>query len=216
MTADPTIQARVERLKSLAVDHGDHPRFIEAATLAQSILHDTVGDGHPLMQTLKHSVEKYEWYKILGACHTLITLYEGGSLVDPRLRIAREIEGDILDIAEVQLKAADASPDQIQKQIRLAIFAFLAGAGLEDAMRRLCDKHGLQYDAQRTSISKLQSVLYSPTSEIQAIDLSNNKQITSWGDTRNKADHGRFSEITPTEVLSMIFGVRAFIARRLA
>ena len=39
---------------------------------------------------------------------------------------------------------------------------------------------------------------------------SESKQITVWGDARNKADHGKFNEIAFTEVVTMIPGVRAF------
>jgi hypothetical protein len=71
------------------------------------------------------------------------------------------------------------------------------------------------YDAQRSSIAKLQGALYQPTKRVELISQSENKQITAWGDTRNRADHGKFSEITVAEVTAMIIGVRAFIERRL-
>jgi hypothetical protein len=57
--------------------------------------------------------------------------------------------------------------------------------------------------------------LFQPSKQIEAISTSENKQITAWGDTRNKADHARFSEITHTEVVAMVIGVRAFIERHL-
>ena len=41
------------------------------------------------------------------------------------------------------------------------------------------------------------------------------KQITSWGDTRNKADHGKFAEVTQTELTLMLIGTRAFIDKHL-
>lgn len=97
----------------------------------------------------------------------------------------------------------------------MAIAAFLAGASLEDALRRLCDAQGIAYDVGRTSISKLQLALYQPSKKIEAISVSENKQITAWGDTRNKADHGRFGEITHTEVVAMVLGVRAFLDKHL-
>jgi hypothetical protein len=40
-------------------------------------------------------------------------------------------------------------------------------------------------------------------------------QITAWKDTRNKADHGKFTEITQAEGMSMVIGVQAFIDRHL-
>ena len=62
---------------------------------------------------------------------------------------------------------------------------------------------------KRTTIAKLQAILYQPSKNIQVITQSENKQITAWGDTRYKADHGKFHEITQTEVVAMLMGVRA-------
>jgi len=131
------------------------------------------------------------------------------------LQIAHEIEGGILDIAQRQVEAAETARDPSQKQTHLAIGAFLAGAAIEDALRRLCDANGLPYDAQRTSIAKLQTVLFQPSQHIEIISSSENKQLTAWGDTRNKADHGRFAEITHSEALAMVIGVRGFIDKHL-
>lgn len=146
---------------------------------------------------------------------TLVALYDQGALKSPRLTIAREIEGDILDIAQAQAQAAEVSKDSAQTQLQRGIAAFLAGAAIEDALRRLCDAHGLAYDTQRSSIAKLQAVLYQPSKQIEIISQSENKHATAWGDTRNKADHGKFAEITQTEVVSMIMGVRSFIEKHL-
>ena len=129
--------------------------------------------------------------------------------------IAHEIEGDILDIAQKQVEASERNSDATHKQLQLGIAAFLAGAALEDALRRLCDASGISYNPQRTSISILQAALYQPSKQIEMISGSENKQITAWGDTRNKADHGRFSEITHAEVRSMVISVRGFIDKYL-
>jgi hypothetical protein len=47
------------------------------------------------------------------------------------------------------------------------------------------------------------------------ITASDNKQITSWGDVRNKADHGKLSQLTHSEVLAMVIGVRGFLDRHM-
>ena len=120
-----------------------------------------------------------------------------------------------MDIAQAQTQAAEMNTDASLKQTQLGIAAFLAGASIEDALRRLCDANSVPYDAQRSSIAKLQAVLYQPSKQIEVISLSENKQITAWGDTRNKADHGKFLEITHTEVLAMILGARSFIEKHL-
>ena len=113
------------------------------------------------------------------------------------------------------MQTAERATGALQKQLQLAIAAFLAGAALEDALRRLCDAHEIVYDAQRSTIAKLQAALYQPSNEVEVVTGSENKQITAWGDTRNKADHGKFSELTHSEVLTMVIGVRGFIDRHL-
>jgi hypothetical protein len=205
----------IERVQRLIGDHAEMNQHYEAVALSQTILHETLGDRHPLMQTLNSVIEDYNGSKIDGACRALITLYEQGLLASPRLQVAKELEEDVLDVAERQIKAVERQEDPSQKQLRLAVAAFLCGASLEDTLRRLCEKHGVDYDTANTSISKLQSALYLPAKGIEFISKSENAQISAWGQTRNKADHGHFSELTLTEVQIMIMGVRAFIDKHL-
>ena len=183
--------------------------------LSQTVLHDTVGTSHPLMKVLDYGLKSKDWIDAFAASRAVVALYDKGGLSSPRLAIAHEIEGDILDIAQKQVEASEGNTDAAHKQLQLGIAAFLAGAALEDALRRLCEASGISYNPQRTSISGLQTALYQPANQIEVVSGSENKQITSWGDTRNTADHGRFSEITHSEVLSMIIGVRGFIDRHL-
>lgn len=187
---------------------------MHAAILAQSVLHDTLGDHHPVSGSTKSAIEKADYTRAKAAAGSVVTLFDQGALTSPRLAIAHEIEGEILDIAQLQVQAAEENAGP-QKQLQLAIAAFLTGAALEDALRRLCVAQGIAFDAQRSSISKLQSALYQPSSQIEQISSSENKQITAWADTRNKADHGQFDALTQSETLSMVIGVRAFIDRHL-
>jgi hypothetical protein len=212
---NPSIKARIDRMRALSAENNTSTEFYEAASLAQSVLHDTVGGAHPLMAAIEDGLKAGAYLRAVAASRAVITLYEQGALRSPRLAIAREIEGDLLDIAQAQVAAAETNKDSTQKQVQLGIAAFLAGASLEDALRRLFDSHGLAYGVQRTSISKLQTVLFQPSKQIEIISGSENKEITAWGDTRNKADHGKFGEITHTEVLAMVLGVRAFIDKHL-
>lgn len=210
-----TLKARVDHIRRLCGPNREETEFFEAATLAQSVLHDTVGGSHPSMAALKGALEKANWSLARAASRGVIKLFEEGGLTSPRLVIAHEIEGDILEIAQSQVQAAETARDSTQREVHLAISAFLAGAALEDVLRRLCDARGIPYDTQRTSISKLQSALFQPANQIEVISSSENKQMTAWGDTRNKADHGKFSDITHAEVVSLVIGVRAFIDRHL-
>jgi len=83
------------------------------------------------------------------------------------------------------------------------------------ALRRLCDPKAIAYDAQRASISKLQAALFQPSNGVAVISSTENKQLTAWGDSRNKADRGKFADLTQSEVLSMVIGVRGFIDKHL-
>lgn len=183
--------------------------------MAQSVLHDTVGSGHPSIATIRQALDRGNHGVCKAVARSVVALYDQGGLRSPRLAIAHEIEGSVLDIADSQVQHAERTTDPNLKQLQLAIAAFLAGAALEDALRRLCDARQIEYDAQRTTIAKLQTTLYQPSKQIEVLSGSENKQITAWGDTRNKADHGKFGEITYAEVLTMTIGVRAFIDRHL-
>lgn len=209
-----TLNERVNRIRELMSGNGS-AASLEAAILAQAVLHDTVGGSHPLMATINNALEKSASVLAGAASRALVKLFDEGGLTNPRLVIAHEIEGSLLDISQSQVQLAESTQDVTQKQVYLAIAGFLAGATLEDVLRRLCDAGGIDYDTQHTSISKLQSVLFQPTKQIEVISSSENKQITAWGDTRNKADHGKFSDITYAEVISMVIGVRAFIDKHL-
>jgi hypothetical protein len=215
-TADDNarIKGRIEKIRQLlATDSGTE--WFEGGSLAQSVLHDTVGSAHPLATSIRQATETNNSRRVLAASRAVVSLFDEGGLRSPRLAIAHEIEGGILDIADVQVQSAERETDSTKRQVSLAIAAFLAGAALEDALRRLCDARALPYDAQRTSVAKLQTALFQPSKQIEVISGSDNKQITAWGDTRNKADHGKFSELTHSEVLTMTIGVRAFIDRHL-
>lgn len=210
-----SIKARIDRIRQLSGAGQGSLQWYEATSLAQSVVHDTVGGSHPLMAALDSALKAGDPIRAVAASRSVLTLYEQGSLQSPRLAIAHEIEGDILNIAQAQVEAAEHGKDLGHKHLQLAVAAFLSGASLEDALRRLCDARGIAYDAQRTSISKLQAALFQPSKQIEVISSSENKQMTAWGDTRNKADHGRFAEITQAEVLAMVLGVRSFIDKHL-
>ena len=212
--AEEITETQVDLIRQL-VDRDSSEDYYRAANLALTVLNDTVGGSHPIVRTINDALEKPDWMRTRAAARAVVDLFDQGSLKSPRLTIAHEIEGALLDIAQTQASAAERNADSSSKQIQLAVAAFLGGAALEDALRRLADARGLQYDRQRTSLSKLQTVLYQPSNGIEVINNSENKQITVWGDTRNRADHGHFNELTQTDVVMMIGGVRAFIDKHL-
>ena len=109
---DTTIETRIERIRHLVrIDQGT-AEFYEAASLAQSVLFDTVGGSHPIMSAIEKAVATTDWTKTVGATKSVLVLYDQGALKSPRLSIAREIESDFLDIAQSQAQAAEECKDQ--------------------------------------------------------------------------------------------------------
>lgn len=210
-----TVKSRIDKIRKLTEKDKGTFAFWEAVSIAKSVLYDTVGGSHPIMRSLEKAISSNDYIQGVGASRAVVELYDQDALKSPRLAIAAEIETDILVTAQSLVQAAETNLDQDSKTIQIAIAAFLAGSALEDALRRLCDVNQLPYETDNTSISKLQSVLYQPSKQIEIIGRSDSKQITVWGDTRNKADHGKFKELTFTEVVSMIMGVQSFINRYL-
>ena len=213
--ADPArITNRINRVRLLGDSKCHLWEQQEAAAIAQSVLHDLAGRSHSLMPMLDDAIKTGDWVKLVAACKAFVHLYDEGVLPSPRLQIAHEIEGQVLDIAEEQVKNSERTQDPTVRLSCLAIAAFLAGAALEDGLRRLCDAGGIAVPPNST-IAKLQNLLYQPSNNIEVISQSETKQITAWAATRNAADHGKFAELTTTEVVTMVMGVRAFLDKHL-
>ena len=232
MVEDKSIAERMKRMAELIGPAELHPgdgvfqdpitfkqqqqALNEICCLARTVLQDTVGERHALWNTFQIDEKWTNPNVVLSAWRTLSLLFEKGALGNTVLRVAQEIEGEIISVAEAQAKAAELSADVPARQMRLSIAAFLAGAALEDALRRLCGKNAVTYESDKTTLAKLQAALYSPSKNREFISLSDSKAITSWGDTRNKADHGHFDQLGLVEVGMMVTGIRDFIARVLA
>ena len=167
------------------------------------------------MATLRGALDKADFYHAAAGARAVAKLYESGGLSSPRLAIAHELEGDLLEIAQQQVQRAEKTPESDTRRVHLGIAAFLAGAALEDCLRRLSDANSLAYDTRSTSLAKPQSALYQPNANVAVISASANKQITSWAATRNIADHGKRTELTQAEVVAMVIGVRGFLDKHM-
>ncbi|MGH9556340.1 MAG: HEPN domain-containing protein [Terriglobales bacterium] len=88
--------------------------------------------------------------------------------------------------------------------------ASLAGAVLEDTLRRLCDSKNISYP-QRTNIDSLNAEL----AKRDGYDKLVQKEITAKADLRNKADHGEFDKVKEPDVRDMVRWVRRFVTAQL-
>ncbi len=123
--------------------------------------------------------------------------YARGYIPNVRELAAAEVFTDFLDMAEHLHSGGYHVPA-----------ASVAGAVLEDSLRRLHLKHIGQVQGM-SSISKLNDALRKADIYGQAAW----RQIQVWGDIRNDADHGHFEKVEAAAVKQMISGIRDFIAK---
>lgn len=83
--------------------------------------------------------------------------------------------------------------------------ASLAGAVLEDTLRKLCQANNIPVP-EKATIDPLNAEL----AKHEVYDKLVQKRITVFADIRNKADHGYFEQFTLQDVKDMVRGVRQF------
>ncbi len=91
--------------------------------------------------------------------------------------------------------------------------ATLAGAVLEDTLRKICTRHQVTWQGD-SSISKLNTELY----KSKVFTKSEFGEIEGWGKLRNEVDHHHFEkpeDVDPGRVERMVEGVRHLIVRYL-
>jgi len=135
-------------------------------------------------------------YGILEAAYNDFT---EGFLFDLRSLISAELLGDFLEQAETLFEQGYHVPA-----------ASLAGAVLEDSLRKLCEKHSIAVP-EETKIDKLNIEL----AKCNVYNKLTQKEITAKADIRNNADHGHYDKFTKDDVEFMIKWIRRFEAEYL-
>jgi len=126
--------------------------------------------------------------------------FSKGLLFNIRTLIQADIFADFLEMGEYLLNEGykDAA-------------AVIIGAVLEDSLRKLCIKNGIEIlsrNGKPLTIDPLNAAL-------AKADIYNKlvqKQITTWAHIRNKAAHGEYSEYDQGQVEMMLLFVQSFTA----
>jgi len=120
-------------------------------------------------------------------------------LIDIRYRIRAELIDDFLEQAKILI-------DEGYEHAA----ASLAGAVLEDTLRKLCDIRSIKY-SKETKIDSLNVEL----AKSGVYDKLTQKLITAYADIRNNADHGHFEKVKEKDVHDMINWVYKFVSEYL-
>lgn len=136
--------------------------------------------------------------------------FVNGFLDDLGERIEAEIAADYMGQAEQLLcEGQSGQCDHVPA-------AVLAGAVLENALRKLC---GRQSPTIATAKPNGQPLTLDPLivalKKADVIKQTEAVQLSAWAHIRNKAAHGEFDQFTREQVSSMMAGVRDFLARHM-
>ena len=126
----------------------------------------------------------------IGVVEAAKSDFDSGLLFDMHALITAEVFADFIDQAEHLLEAGYYVPA-----------ASLAGAVLEDTLRKLCEKNGNSIP-EATKIDRLNADLAREKVYNKLIQ----KRITALADIRNNADHGHFDKFQPEDVEDMSSG----------
>lgn len=181
----------------------DYRRFrVEAMNIVRRVCGET-SDHYKELQRIAEdkeiAINSYYFKDCFGILQAAQKDYEGEFLFDLRALVAAEVIGDFIDQAEVLVTEGYHVPA-----------ASLAGAVLEDTLRKMCEANGISIP-ERTKIDRLNADL----ARAEVYNKLIQKRITALADIRNNADHGRFEEFTKSDVIDMVDWVRKFTADHL-
>jgi hypothetical protein len=143
--------------------------------------------------------ERFTFPHIYGVLKAAYCDYDDGFLTELKHLIRADLLDDFLGQAEILLDQGYNVPA-----------ASLAGAVLEDTLRKLCDINSITYPA-KTKIDSLNTEL----AKKNVYDKLIQKEVTAKADLRNNADHGKFSEVREADVKDMVRWIRRFVSERL-
>lgn len=176
----------------------DYYRF---RTEALNLVHRSCGEDSDHYKDLRKLADdkdtcrnSYYFAHCFGVLEAAQRAFKDGLLFDMRALIAAELLGDFIKQAGALLEAGYHIPA-----------ASLAGAVLEDTMRKLCEKQELPVP-ESTKIGSLNAEL----GRASVYNKFVQKQIIAYADIRNNADHGHFDEFTVEEVQQMVKWIRTF------
>jgi len=90
--------------------------------------------------------------------------------------------------------------------------AVMAGGVLEQHLRELCRKHGVD-PAMTNGKPKMTDTMNTDLAKASAYGKIEQKQMTAWAGIRNAAAHGEYTKYDDNQVRQMIAGIRDFIAK---
>lgn len=178
-------------------------RYMEWRSQSLVCIRQVFGAEHGYAQDFQSAVTDRQYRGCvqagLGILRGALEDVEQGNLESLRSLVVAEVFSDFLEQAQHLWENGYKDPA-----------ASLAGAVLENGLRSLADRKGIP--------TKDTDNLSALNNKIAAKGIYNRlrrKQVETWIEVRNAADHGRFGDFTESDVGDLIKGVRDFLAAEL-
>lgn len=152
-----------------------------------------------LAENEKTSGNPFYYHQCYGVLEAAYRDFSDDFLFDIRVMVRADLLGSFIEQAETLLKEGYYVPA-----------ASLAGAVLEDTLRKMCDQQNVSYP-EKTNINALNTLLAKAT----VYNKLTQKEITAKADIRNSADHGKFKQFAESDVKDMVKWVQRFVSKHL-
>ncbi|MBI3741648.1 MAG: hypothetical protein HY257_07825 [Chloroflexi bacterium] len=217
---DKGLQRVAELIESIRILRSESPRSTEGVlqvakeelwhllTSAIQTTRSLCSDESPHFQELTElrqvfrNGEPFDSDKFIGILRAVEDDLRSGMLVSIQEIVTAEVFDDLADMATYLLEQGYQLPS-----------VSIAGAVLEDTLRKLCHKHKVAWVGD-SAINKLNTELY----KANVYDKAQFGQVDAWCKLRNKVDHGDFkdaNEVDRNDVRRMIAGLRDFVIKYL-
>jgi len=186
--------------------HPENADYLRFRTEALNLIRRACGEDSDHYRELRRiaegkgtSLNSYYYRDCFGILQAAMRDFSRGLLFEVRNLVAAELFVDFLEQAEHLVQNGFHVPA-----------ASLAGAVLEDGLRKLSAKANLEVP-EKTKIDRLNADLARAGVYSKLVQ----KNITAYADIRNNADHGHFDKFTSSDVESMVAWVGRFLTEHL-
>ena len=173
---------------------------LSAVTVLRAIDHD--GHHHKEFQGITEENGRnfmdapYKVQQQVAVLKSLRDDFDGGFLSDVRGLIRAEVFTDFIDQAQHLLDEGYWQPAIV-----------IVGAILEDHLRKLCAKHPTVKLTAKPKLDTMNADLV----KIGEYNVLTQKRVTWLADIRNKAAHGKWSDLKHSDAEEMVLGVQGFL-----